>query len=246
MQRFYLGVHEPAWLNRTSTPLFISRRRLSRLKTPPVASCAWALDSGGFSELSMYGEWRTSQEQYIEEVRLWSKSVGSMDWAAIQDWMCEPFITDKTGKSVVEHQERTIASYMGLMSAAPEINWTPVLQGWDKSDYIDHAFMYEDAGIDLSLLPIVGVGSICRREGTLEAANIMEHLSRGFNLNLHAFGFKTLGLKRCHRILASADSMAWSHNARHKPPMPGCTHHHCNNCLKYAQKWREELLCQLA
>jgi hypothetical protein len=28
---FYLGTHQPAWLARVRVPLFISRRRLSRL-----------------------------------------------------------------------------------------------------------------------------------------------------------------------------------------------------------------------
>jgi len=62
---FYLGVCEPNWLKTARVPLFVSRRRLLRVKRgPPRARCAWALDSGGFSELSMYGEWRTSLTQY--------------------------------------------------------------------------------------------------------------------------------------------------------------------------------------
>jgi hypothetical protein len=41
--QFYLGTHETSWLKRTSVPLFISRRRLARLRKAPGcdhATCA--------------------------------------------------------------------------------------------------------------------------------------------------------------------------------------------------------------
>lgn len=67
--RFWLGTHEPAWLNRTCVPLFISRRRLERRKRLPRATCPWALDSGGFTELSMHGRWTLDAKRYVELVR---------------------------------------------------------------------------------------------------------------------------------------------------------------------------------
>lgn len=51
----YLGTNEPSWLwNRDmgQTRLFISRRRFERLKSWKPARSRWALDSGGFTELS--------------------------------------------------------------------------------------------------------------------------------------------------------------------------------------------------
>lgn len=61
----YLGTHETSWLRSAGVPLFISHRRLARLKrTLPVAIAPWALDSGGFSELSLYGGWKTTPSEY--------------------------------------------------------------------------------------------------------------------------------------------------------------------------------------
>ena len=45
-------------------PLFVSHRRLAGRRTLPRAIAPWALDSGAFSELSLYGEWRTTAGQY--------------------------------------------------------------------------------------------------------------------------------------------------------------------------------------
>jgi hypothetical protein len=67
---FYLGVPEPAWLARTSVPLFLSRRRLARQRSLPRARGPWALDSGGFTELSLYGRWQTGERQYAAEIEV--------------------------------------------------------------------------------------------------------------------------------------------------------------------------------
>ncbi len=217
----YLGTHLPQWLGRLAVPLFVSRRRLAGRRTLPRARARWALDSGGFSELQMYGEWRTTPEQYVEEVRRFRREIGLMDWAAIQDWMCEPQVINGlvcrrkskkkpaidlaewkrwarrvaraghagvtrtlararqlerqgheievvfhgTGLSVEEHQRRTIASYQTLRALAPEVEWTPVLQGdflRGPADHVRHIELYAAAGIDLRASPIVGVGSVCR------------------------------------------------------------------------------------
>ena len=61
-------------------------------------------------------------------------------------------------------------------------------------------------------------------------------------MRLHAFGAKTLGLKRYAGSLASADSLAWSYNARRHPPMEGCSHKSCANCRHWALRWRERAL----
>lgn len=53
--QFYLGTHQPAWLARASIPLFVSHRRLSGYTRLPRARASCALDSCGFSELSMFG-----------------------------------------------------------------------------------------------------------------------------------------------------------------------------------------------
>lgn len=239
--RFYLGTHKPGWLAQTDVPLFVSRRRLAERKTLPRALGQWALDSGGFTELDMFGGWETSPQQYADEARHFQDRVGNLAFAAIQDWMCEPFMLEKTGKSVGEHQTLTIESWITLNSLAPNVPWIPVIQGWEVNDYLDHVKQYARAGVDLTELPTVGVGSVCRRQGTDEAAQIFAEL-HDLGIRLHGFGLKVNGLKKCSIFLASSDSMAWSVRARKTNPLAGCTHKHCNNCLRFALRWREKVL----
>lgn len=235
---FYLGTHEPSWLGRTEVPLFISRRRLARLKRLPRALGPWALDSGGFTELTLHGRWVTGARSYVAEVRRWSEEIGQLRWAACQDWMCEPFMLNRTGLSVSEHQRRTIDSYRELRDLAPDLPWVPVLQGWTVGDYWRHVEAYAQAGVDLGRLPLVGLGSVCRRQSALRATALLASLAVVDGLSLHGFGFKLKGLEGAAPYLASADSLAWSYHARRRPPLPGCSHKSCVNCLAYALRWR--------
>ncbi len=250
---FYLGTHEPSWLTRTAQPLFISRRRLARRVALPRALGRWALDSGGFTELQKFGRWETSARVYADEARRWMTEVGGLDFAAVQDWMCEPAIIQGgtfgrlrfagTRLSVREHQNRTIASYLELRALAPDVPWAPVLQGWIPADYVFHAFLYESAGIDLATAPRVGVGSVCRRQATQEAADILRAL-RPLGLTLHGFGLKAgfLKLAFAHN-LTSCDSMAWSLRARMRGgALDGCAHASCANCYRFALRWCDDML----
>jgi hypothetical protein len=191
--------------------------------------------------LSMHGAWTITPADYVASVRRYRDEIGNLQWAAIQDFMCEPEIVKKTGLSVREHQRRTVASYLDLMTQAPEIPWTPVIQGWTYGEYLDCVGMYGQAGIDLWSLPIVGVGTVCRRQATIRTSFLLGDLARQ-GLRLHGFGFKIEGLRNVAEHLVSADSMAWSFNARKNPGTLGHTHKHCGNCLEYALGWREELL----
>jgi hypothetical protein len=242
---FWLGTHQPHWLAMAGVPLFVSHRRLAGRRQLPRAAWPWALDSGGFTELSMHGRWETSPGAYVTAVRRYRDEIGRMAWAAPQDWMCEPWITAKTGLSVVEHQARTVGNLLDLRALAPDLPFVPVLQGWSLADYERCAERYERAGLDLTAEPVVGLGSVCRRQATGEAAAIVTTLAaRG--LRLHGFGFKLGGLAECGHALASADSLAWSLDARRRPPMDGHKHGNCANCLPYALTWRERVVSLLA
>lgn len=244
---FYLGTHMPHWLERTDVPLFVSHRRLQGRKTLPRALARWALDSGGFTELSMYGEWRTSRADYIAAVTRYADEIGNLDWASPQDWMCEPFIVAKTGLTVTEHQQRTIDNYLSLRDEAPQLPFVPVLQGWQLDDYRRHADAYAKAGIDLQSEPTVGIGSVCRRQAGAQIDNIVWTLATE-GLKLHGFGVKTTGLRTYGQLLTSADSMAWSFGGRRvQPPECGSTTHQSEaNCLTYALSWRRRVLAGLA
>ena len=224
-------------------PLFLSRRRLAGRKTLPRARGPWALDSGGYTELSTFGRWTVTVDQYIREVREYVLQIGNMRFAVSMDWMCEPWIVAKTGLTVEEHQRRTTQNYQELLAKAPEVPWVPVLQGWSITDYWRHEEMYARAGVDLAALPVVGVGSVCRRQGSVGASVILGTLAAS-RLRLHAFGFKVAGLKLSAGAVVSADSLAWSFSARRRPALPECRSEHksCQNCLRYALQWRRRLL----
>jgi len=249
--RFYTGTHRASWLERVDVPLFISRRTMPKRKLPRALG-PWALDSAAFSELSLYGRWETTPWTYAAEVRRFRDEVGGLAWAAIQDWMVEPFILAKTGLTIEDHQRRTIGSYISLRSRSPEIPWAPVLQGWTRGDYLRHVDAYEAAGVELRALPVVGVGSVCRRQNETSALLLFEELRRVGLANLHGFGLKVSGLTGLVELartmgtpaaLASADSLAWSYQARRERPLPGCEgHKNCANCLAFALDWRERLL----
>jgi len=244
---FYLGAHQPHWLWRSAFPLFVSHRQLARRpRSLRPAACRWALDSGGFTELTMHGRWVTRAEAYAEAATRYADRIGGLDFAAPMDWMCEPFMLERTGLSIAEHQQRTVASYLDLRQMAPGLPFIPVLQGWRLADYLTCADLYQAAGVDLAALPQVGLGSVCRRQSTAEIAVIVATLaSRG--LRLHGFGVKTAGLHLYGHLLTSADSMAWSYAARRSPALPGCNgHKNCANCITYATRWRRSVLTRYA
>jgi hypothetical protein len=265
--RFMLGTAKPHWLEDArflDVPLFVSRRTLSQVKKLPRAFGEWALDSGGFSELQMHGRWTISAKEYVAEVRRYRDEIGGLLFAAPGDWMCEPVVihggTHKgvtfagTGLSVEEHQRRTVDNFLELRALAPDIPFIPVLQGWSIGSYWTCQELYDKAGVDLRAEPLVGVGTVCRRQDTLTGKTIIHTLAVD-GLRLHGFGFKVDGLEACAGELASADSMAWSDAARHRPPLEGhdkpgfgrkTGHQHCNNCASWSLEWRENLLARLA
>jgi hypothetical protein len=242
--RFYLGTHHPNWLH-LGVELFISDRRLRIYRTLPRAKMVWALDSGGFTELTRHGGWDhgPTPAEYVARVRRYRDEIGHLAWAAPQDWMCEPHLTAATGLSVAEHQHRTITNYLRLRELAPELPFIPVVQGWRVDDYRRCVDLYARAGVDLAAADLVGVGSVCRRQSTDQVGHILTALHQHGVRRLHGFGVKTLGLARYHHLLTSADSMAWSAQARRQPPLPGCTGHiNCANCPRYALRWRARVL----
>lgn len=243
LETFLLGTHQPHWLGLTEVPLFVSRRRLCRRKTLPCARGVWALDSGGYTELSMFGRWTVSPRRYAEEARRYAAEIGKLAWAAPMDHMVEPWVLARTGLSVREHQRLTLENYLELRHVAPDLPWVPVLQGWSNGEYIEHAAAYDRAGVRLASLPLVGVGSVCRRQATAGVAVLLEELARA-GLRTHCFGMKSSGLLRSAGHVVSADSLAWSFAARRQAALPACRqlHRRCNNCLDYALRWRARLL----
>ena len=241
----YLGTHRPTWLRLNGPPLMVSRNTMPGTRLP-VAAVPWVLDSGGFTELSMHGHWRMFAKEYAGIVRRYRDEIGGMEWAAPQDWMCEPFMLDKTGLTVAEHQWRTTKNYLTLRYHDATLPIIPVLQGWTRDDYLRHADQYARFGINLSECDTVGVGSVCRRQHTAEAVDIFRSLhERG--IRCHGFGLKAKGIAAAWPWLHSADSLAWSYDARRVAARGVCCRRlyrgrpitSCANCRHFALDWYE-------
>lgn len=230
---FYLGSHHatPKWWA-LGVPLFVSVRVLGKRKSLPTPLAPWALDSGGFTELSRPPHrWVTTEADYVSKIRRFA-GLPHFQWAAPQDWMCEPFIVAQTGLTVLEHQRRTVASFLSLREQVGRYV-IPVIQGYGPREYDRCVQMYQDAGVDLQAEPVVGLGSVCRRSGTKEAVRLIRYLS-DHRLRLHGFGLKGTAFRSCRDLLTSSDSMAWSATAR----LEGRD----GNSTTEAMQWRARLL----
>lgn len=241
---FYLGAHQANWLADTTVPLFVSHRRLRCRRTFPRASAPWALDSGAFSEISSLGRFETTPLEYVTAVRRYRDEIGSLDWAAPQDHMCEPWVlaASHLADTVAQAQLYTVDNYLTLKSIDDRLPIIPVLQGQTVADYVAHVAMYDAAGINLEAEQTVGVGSVCRRQATDDIAQIIATLS--VDLRLHGFGVKSSGIARYGWMLASADSMAWSYRGRHIRPCPHTGAAACAHCRPHALEWRRRVLAQ--
>lgn len=210
--KFYIGLHTPSHAARFTRSM-ISLNRL-RTRRADFRANHWILDSGAFTEVSRYGAHRTTPETYAEYIRRWARC-GTLEAAVTQDWMCEPFILERTGLSVADHQRLTLEGYDRLRALAAPHLIMPVFQGYRPAEYAAHVRAY---GPRLAPGAWVGVGSVCKRNarvGEVEAVLLAIQAVRP-DLRLHGFGLKTTALRSglVRSLLWSSDSMAWSFAAR--------------------------------
>ena len=213
MMQFFCGLHQPSDAKHFAAS-FVSVNRLRKRKGPFVVT-DWIMDSGAFTEISTHGCYRHSVAEYAAEIRRWAWN-GRLLAAVAQDWMCEPWIVEKTGLSVAEHQRLTVDRYDALLAEDTDgIYIMPVLQGYAPEDYAAHLTMY---GKRLSYGAWVGVGSVCKRNGNPRAIETVLRVIQACrpDLRLHGFGLKATALRSAavYDLLHSADSMAWSYQAR--------------------------------
>src|SRR3954468_3510912 len=141
----------------------ISVNRLRNRKSD-FAVHNWMLDSGAFTELLRFGHYRHSVQAYADCIKRW-KSCGNLLAAVSQDYMTEPFILEKTGLTVAEHQRLTIERYDELLACDTGVYILPVLQGYQPAEYVSHLHQYGDR---LGAGMWVGVGSVCKRNSNPE------------------------------------------------------------------------------
>lgn len=256
MTRFYLGTHMPAWLYNdrfAGVPLFVSHHQLRKRVTPfPRAVTSYAVDSGAFTELARHGEWRQTPEEYVAALRRYWRELGPFDFAGQQDYLCAEearrHIEAATGAapSVVELQARTVANFVELRALAPELPIAPSIQGDTHEEYLHCVDRYADAGVDLAAEPIVAVGSLVGRSPAFVERLLTALADRGITAT-HAFGVKGGQLDVAGHLAGSVDSTAWSFQGR-RNPLPDCEHAAaaCQNCPRFALRWRERTLARLA
>ncbi|MBW3635010.1 MAG: hypothetical protein KY445_00920 [Armatimonadetes bacterium] len=212
--RFFVGIHDPHQAF-DFAECFISVNRLWKRKSD-FAVGEWILDSGAFTELDKHGCYREERSvaNYAAQIRRW-KRCGHLLAAVAQDYMCEPIMLEKTGLSVAEHQRLTVERYDALMAEETGVTILPVLQGFKPRDYAAHIEQY---GERLASGAWVGVGSVCKRQGSpFVIMQVLMAIRRVRpDLRLHGFGVKLTSLADgdVRAALYSADSMAWSYSAR--------------------------------
>jgi hypothetical protein len=230
----------PHWLAELDVPLFASHRRLAGRRTLPRARTGWALDSGGFTELSMFGGWRTAAEDYVAAVRRYATENGNLEWAAPMDWMCEPVMLAKTGLDVPDHQRRTVDNFLRLRDLAPDLPFIPVIQGVGHRGLPALHRPLRSGRNRPDDLPDCGAGQRVPPTGHHRVVTLVGVLA-GQGLRLHGFGVKTAGARLYAPALLSADSMSWSYRGR---KIRGCSPTHASeaNCARFALTWRSRLL----
>lgn len=231
---FYLGAPKASWLWRFRKPtgrrLFVSYSSLKDTVNFHPALQRWGGDSSAFTCVYNYGCFPFEPPAYAGTMERAQREIGMLDFACVMDWMCEDFVMARTGPwasrdtAVRTHQERTVNSYIELLSIAPGVPWAVTLQGYTRDEYMRCLDMYVDRGIDPRAASRVVMGSMCKRKNTVVAANILIEFE-AMGLPVHALGFASEGFARIRGLVTSGDSQACGDGARHSWYIhPGCQH----------------------
>ena len=230
---FFTGIHHPSMAR--AVPLaFISVNALKNRKSGFPAR-RWIMDSGAFQAIHLHGGYPEPVEAYAAQIRRFAGN-GRLLAAVAQDYMCEPFMLQRTGLTVADHQRLTIERYDALRARdVGGVHVMPVLQGYAAADYVAHLRAY---GARLGHRAWVGVGSVCKRNTSPAAiAAVLLAIKRERpDLRLHGFGVKLTSLASglVRGLLFSSDSMAWSYHARRN----GLDANGPTEAVRYAEKVR--------
>jgi hypothetical protein len=217
--RFYVGAHHPrlVWpLTLRGFRVCVSANVLRDRAAVPFLGCdaPWLLDSGAFTQVALRGGFEQSTWDYAAMIRRFSGT--GLIAASTQHYMCEPLALRATGLNIARHQALTLDRFDAIRDAGTGgVHLLPVLQGRRPDDYRRHLEAYGDR---IGRGAWVGVGSLCKRQGSPQviAAILDAILLDRPDLKLHGFGCKRTSLldSAVRTRLATADSMAWSYAAR--------------------------------
>jgi len=184
--------------------------RLDLLKNADGLS-SLSLDSAGFVALSHYWGYPWATEDYLDLAASYP-----FRWFASMDYCVEPEIAPDR-EEVRDRISRTIGVNRDCWRGAHDRDiahrFMPVVQGRVAGDYEN---CIDALGDIIDAVPLIGIGSMCRRPvgGSDGVIAIFEHLDRilGEGTMLHAFGIKGTALSKLrgleHRI-QTVDSQAF-------------------------------------
>ncbi len=141
-------------------------------------------------------------------------------WVASADFCVEREVAPNRAE-VLDRISATVRLYRECLVAARDRGIAdrllPVVQGFHSADYLRCL----DRMFDLSWVPVIGVGSMCRRhiegdDGILRVVDTLDRALGGAPATLHLFGIKTSAMAELggHPRVASFDSQAWGVKAR--------------------------------
>lgn len=202
----YMTLDHVAYINHVENMCWSFKQLRRRKKELPRPLGKFLIDSAGFTELKDHGRYTFTIQEYLDCIRRFKP-----DYFVNMDWMCEPAIIQKTGKSIWYHINATIENYYNMVQKLSEVEikqCIPVIQGWEIKDYLYCIERYEKNGL---ITPYMGVGSVCRRGSAREIAKILSIIKGELpNVNLHGFGVKKSVIDLLpSNILYSIDSAAY-------------------------------------
>ena len=173
------------------------------------------LDSGGFSLLNRFGDYPFSIDTFVQWVHEMNKeNDNKVNSVATPDYPCEEEINRKCKyKTNYERIYRTVQNAEECMDLYPEINWMPVIQGYEPSEYELCLNLYRDAGIKPEKFAI---GSMCRRLNVKKIEyHIKNLIENGLKEKIHIFGLCKTGMKSKYLFdnVDSCDSIGYTFNA---------------------------------
>lgn len=214
--KVYFGLTNHSQLKRLPRDLdiMVSARMLMKMRTSSIAYKyisefrSVMLDSGAFGSAFWDGGYTYEPDDYLKIVEKVMP-----DWWVTMDYPCEPNILPQV--SIRERIHRTIENTK-LLRTAPFPGFLAVIQGWEIEDYHYCVNRMEAEGL---IMPVMGIGSICRRGSQAKVVSIIAELARLLpRVKFHAFGAKinTLNYNNGEILnyLDSLDTAAWQFNEK--------------------------------
>ena len=199
--------------------LWARERRAFAQRTMPRCAGLF-LDSGGFTCLSLYGDYPWSRDEYLALIRQMRP-----DLVATLDYPCEPDI--RRGDRFQTNDERieaTLSNAAWLLEQelpqGPTV--VPVIQGYTADEYRSCVEAMGRRGLTRDYM---AVGSMCRRWDPRDLRDTMTAIAQAVEeihpgARLHWFGLKITALSdpACFRHIYSLDTAAWSMNGESRYP----------------------------